>query len=95
MTRRCRRWASRSRSFSASTSLRRTGDGLIIVDMHAAHERITYERLKHALAEERLKTQPLLVPLSLKVAEHEAQIVETAGEDLERLGFTATRRGLG
>ena len=69
-------------------------DGLIIVDMHAAHERITYERLKQAMAGDRLKTQPLLVPLALKVAEHEAQMVESAGEDLECLGFTVTRRGL-
>ena len=70
-------------------------DGLIIVDMHAAHERITYERLKQALAEDRLKTQPLLVPFTLKVAEHEAQLVESAAADLARLGFAVTRRGPG
>ena len=70
-------------------------DGLIIVDMHAAHERITYERLKHDLAEDRLKTQSLLVPFSLKLAEHEAQLAETAAEDLTRLGFNLIRRGPG
>ena len=70
-------------------------DGLIIVDMHAAHERITYERLKHDLAEDRLKTQSLLVPFSLKLAEHEAQLVETAAGDLTRLGFNLIRRGPG
>jgi len=41
--------------------------GMIVVDMHAAHERITYERMKRALAEQDLKSQPLLVPLSLAV----------------------------
>ena len=74
--------------------LAENNDGLIIVDMHAAHERVMYERLKHALAEERLKTQPLLVPISLKVADHEAQVLESTGEDLEKLGFTVIRRGL-
>ncbi len=73
--------------------LAENSDGLIIVDMHAAHERVMYEQLKQALAEERLKAQPLLVPLTLKVAEREAQAVETAQEDLQQLGFTATRRG--
>jgi len=70
-------------------------DGLIIVDMHAAHERITYERLKAAMAEDRLKSQPLLVPLSLRVSEREAEAVETAGEALERFGFVGVRRGPG
>ena len=74
--------------------LAENADGLIIVDMHAAHERVTYERLKKELFEDKLKTQPLLIPLSLKVAEHEAQIVESASDDLVRLGFVVTRRGL-
>lgn len=74
--------------------LAENADGLIIVDMHAAHERVTYERLKKALFEDKLKTQPLLIPLTLKVAEHEAQIVESASHDLVRLGFDVTRRGL-
>ena len=74
--------------------LAENADGLIIIDMHAAHERVTYERLKKELFENKLKTQPLLIPLSLKVAEHEAQIVESASNDLVRLGFDVTRRGL-
>jgi DNA mismatch repair protein MutL len=68
-------------------------EGLIIVDMHAAHERITYERLKQALGEEKLKRQPLLVPISLRVSEREAEAVEVHAEELARLGLVAVRRG--
>ena len=68
-------------------------EGLIIVDMHAAHERITYERLKQSLGEDKLKGQPLLVPISLKVSEREAEVVEDHGEELSRLGLIAVRRG--
>jgi len=70
-------------------------DGLIIVDMHAAHERITYEDLKRSLAEEKLKAQPLLVPLLLRVSEGEAEIVEQRRAELERLGVAIVRRGPG
>lgn len=43
--------------------------------MHAAHERITYERMKSAMAQEGIKAQPLLVPLSLAVSSREADVV--------------------
>jgi DNA mismatch repair protein MutL len=68
-------------------------DGLIIVDMHAAHERITYERLKSALSSSRLDAQPLLVPLTLDVSAGEAELVESAGAELAVLGFDLVRRG--
>jgi DNA mismatch repair protein MutL len=68
-------------------------DGLIIVDMHAAHERITYERLKLDLGSDKLKQQPLLVPLSVEVGAREADLVEEHAEELERLGFAVVRRG--
>ncbi len=68
-------------------------EGLIIVDMHAAHERITYERLKQSLGEDKLKRQPLLVPISLRVSEREAEAVEVHAEELARLGLVAVRRG--
>ncbi|HET8699245.1 MAG TPA: DNA mismatch repair endonuclease MutL, partial [Gammaproteobacteria bacterium] len=67
--------------------------GLIIVDMHAAHERITYERLKAALGESKLKSQRLLVPVTLEVAPREADLAEEFGADLEALGFAVVRRG--
>ena len=66
-------------------------DGLIIVDMHAAHERITYERMKHARAQEGLKRQTLLVPLSLAVSEAEANCAETHRESLLAFGVELER----
>ena len=67
-------------------------DGLVIVDMHAAHERVLYERLKGSLTEKGLPAQPLLVPISLRVSSTEADLAEEAGEALARLGFELQRR---
>ncbi|MDO3720427.1 DNA mismatch repair endonuclease MutL [Marinobacter sp. chi1] len=67
--------------------------GLIVVDMHAAHERITYERMKRALADQDLKSQPLLVPVSLAVSQKEAALVETHGGELQQLGLQIERIG--
>ncbi|TDJ47792.1 MAG: DNA mismatch repair endonuclease MutL [Gammaproteobacteria bacterium] len=73
--------------------LAQNDEGLIIVDMHAAHERVTYERLKQSLGEDKLKCQPLLVPISIRVSEREAEAVDLHGEELSRLGLVAVRRG--
>jgi DNA mismatch repair protein MutL len=62
-------------------------DGLIIVDMHAAHERITYERMKTACQTEALVMQPLLVPLSIAVSGSEADCVESHQHELLTLGI--------
>lgn len=62
-------------------------DGLIIVDMHAAHERITYERMKTACQNEALVMQPLLVPLSIAVSSAEADCVESHQQELLSLGI--------
>ncbi len=66
-------------------------DGLIIVDMHAAHERITYERMKQALEKESLRRQNLLVPVSLAVSEAEADCAEAHRENLLALGLELER----
>ena len=66
-------------------------EGLIIVDMHAAHERITYERMKQALDGESLRRQNLLVPLSLAVSEAEADLAEAHRESLLALGVELER----
>jgi DNA mismatch repair protein MutL len=66
-------------------------EGLVIVDMHAAHERITYERMKDACANEELKVQPLLVPLSLSVSQAEATCAEEQGAALASVGVGVER----
>ena len=53
--------------------LAENAQGLIVVDMHAAHERITYERMKLARDQEGIQTQPLLVPTTIAVSEKEAE----------------------
>jgi len=67
--------------------------GLVVVDMHAAHERITYERMKQNYVEEGIKAQPLLVPLSLAVSQREADCADNQQEILQRLGFEIDRAG--
>jgi DNA mismatch repair protein MutL len=62
-------------------------DGLVIVDMHAAHERIMYEKLKTALELDRIPTQSLLIPATLRASRLEAAVVEENGELLRQLGF--------
>lgn len=62
-------------------------DGLITVDMHAAHERITYERMKTACENEELKMQPLLVPLSIAVSQAEADCAESQQQVLLTIGI--------
>src|SRR3546814_3312807 len=73
--------------------LAETGDGLIVVDMHAAHERIGYEKLKTAHDGEGLRTQPLLVPQTVAVSEREADVAEREAATLADLGFEVSRAG--
>ena len=68
-------------------------EGLVIVDMHAAHERITYEKMKLASSEQTLVKQRLLVPLSLEVTRREADLVEALTEEFGRLGIGLERLG--
>ena len=73
--------------------LAENAEGLIIVDMHAAHERITYERMKKELSEAGLKPLPLLVPITANIAASEADAAEENADKLARLGFELVRRG--
>jgi DNA mismatch repair protein MutL len=68
-------------------------DGLVIVDMHAAHERVLYERLKHSMHGDVPAGQPLLVPLSVHVSAAEAELAEGVAAELSRFGFELDRRG--
>ena len=67
--------------------------GLVLVDMHAAHERITYERLKQARDGSGITRQPLLVPLTLAVSSREAAIAEEQSGELASLGLLIEATG--
>ncbi|MCF5629159.1 DNA mismatch repair endonuclease MutL [Pseudomonas syringae] len=73
--------------------LAENAQGLVLVDMHAAHERIMYERLKIAMANEGLSGQPLLVPESIAVSQREADCAEEHITTFQRLGFELQRLG--
>jgi DNA mismatch repair protein MutL len=73
--------------------LAENAQGLILVDMHAAHERITYEKLKTARACDSIHSQPLLVPLTLAVSEREAAVAQEHADHLASLGFEIARSG--
>lgn len=67
--------------------------GLVLVDMHAAHERITYERLKLALAGQQVMSQPLLVPVTLNVSEAQADCADEYQHEFLALGVELARAG--
>ena len=67
--------------------------GLVLVDMHAAHERIVYEKMKISWAQQGIKAQPLLVPISMAVSSREADQVEAQQELFAELGFVIDRAG--
>jgi DNA mismatch repair protein MutL len=64
--------------------------GLVLVDMHAAHERIVYERLKQqfeASPDAGLQSQPLLIPTTFAATPHETATAESCAEQLQQLGL--------
>ncbi|MGH8616397.1 MAG: DNA mismatch repair endonuclease MutL [Burkholderiales bacterium] len=67
--------------------LAQNAHGLIVVDMHAAHERIMYERLKSALDSRALAAQPLLVPVSFHADRLEVETAQAEAATLHQLGF--------
>ncbi len=71
--------------------LAENAEGLVVVDMHAAHERITYEHLKKSMAEDKLRSQPLLVPVSLAVSQKEGDAAEEYADNFQKLGFELSR----
>lgn len=73
--------------------LAQNAHGLVLVDMHAAHERITYERLKTAREGQGVQSQPLLVPVALSVSEREADCAEREAQTLADWGIELQRTG--
>ena len=67
--------------------LAENAQGLVVVDMHAAHERIVYERLKIQLAEHQMQAQALLIPASFAATPEEIATVETHAATLSELGL--------
>ncbi|CAH2900917.1 MAG: DNA mismatch repair protein MutL [uncultured Paraburkholderia sp.] len=67
--------------------LAQNAHGLVIVDMHAAHERILYEQFKNALADRTIAVQPLLIPQTMQADPVEIGTVEEERETLDALGF--------
>jgi DNA mismatch repair protein MutL len=70
--------------------LAENAQGLVIVDMHAAHERIVYERLKQHLQGRRIESQPLLIPATFAATPQEVATAETCHEALLTLGLEIT-----
>jgi DNA mismatch repair protein MutL len=64
--------------------------GLIVVDMHAAHERIVYERLKSQLDTSRIASQPLLIPATFAATAQEVATAEASADTLKTLGLEIT-----
>ena len=67
--------------------LAENSQGLIVVDMHAAHERIVYERLKQQLDSTQISSQPLLIPASFAATPQEISTAENCAEVLQQLGL--------
>ncbi|MBL4660985.1 MAG: DNA mismatch repair endonuclease MutL [Alcanivoracaceae bacterium] len=61
--------------------------GMVVVDMHAAHERITYEWFKQAIATDGIRSQTLLVPIAITVSERETHVVEQHKNWFNKLGL--------
>jgi DNA mismatch repair protein MutL len=73
--------------------LAENADGLVVVDMHAAHERIVYEKLKASFDDKEITRQPLLVPTTVSVSEAEASLAEESADVFEKLGLVVDRSG--
>ncbi|MGH8560028.1 MAG: DNA mismatch repair endonuclease MutL [Methylococcales bacterium] len=74
--------------------LSESSKGLILVDAHAAHERLTYEKLKRQYSSGKIPEQRLLLPVRLQVSERDAELAEQLRDDFLQLGFEIDRLDL-
>ncbi len=65
----------------------RNGDNLVVIDQHAAHERLLFEQLRSQYMNGRVASQSLLFPVSLELTVYQSQLVESNLEQLEQMGF--------
>ncbi len=72
-----------------------TQDGMVIVDQHAAHERLVYEKLKQQMAERGIASQALLIPEIVEMSESDAAMLHSVAGDLARLGLVIEPFGSG
>ena len=72
-----------------------TADGMVIVDQHAAHERLVYEKLKNQMTENGVAAQALLIPEIVELSEDNCARLMAVVEDLQRLGLTIESFGAG
>ena len=64
-----------------------TNEGIVLIDQHAAHERIVYEKLKTLFKQENVATQALLIPEIIELGYERTSVVLDFNDDLERLGI--------
>jgi len=74
--------------------LSQSRNGLILIDAHAAHERISYERLKTEYESGSVRAQPLLLPVTVHVSDSEAELAEQHAEQFSQVGLQVDRRGV-
>jgi DNA mismatch repair protein MutL len=71
--------------------LSENAEGLVLVDMHAAHERVMYEQLKKSFADHQMTSQPLLLPITVTLSEREANAIENFPELFDQVGVKVER----
>lgn len=68
-------------------------NGLIIVDMHAAHERVVYEKLKNLASQKNIEVQELLIPIAVNIPEKQLSLIDEYSEFLESVGLYMRQTG--
>jgi DNA mismatch repair protein MutL len=66
----------------------RSGDNLVVIDQHAAHERLLFEKLRGQFLQGKVASQQLLFPVTVELSLFQSRLVEANGSEIERIGFT-------